>query len=783
MEGYMSWIDWLIVVIPVCMVMGLAFHTPKFIRGVSDFLSCGRLCGRYVLSLGDMANALSIIGLVAYIEQTYKTGFVLGFWSGIMVPLSVVLSMTGFCVYRFRETRAMSMGQFMELRYGSRKMRFFAAALRSLAEMLANMIMPAIAARFFIQMLNLPTHIWGIPTYDILIVLFLVMAISIICMGGTLALVITDTFQGTFLYPLLLCFIIFIVCKFSWSKEIVPVMMDRVQGESYINPYDISKLRDFNIFSAVFVVVYTAIFNRPIWLGAGADTSAKSAHEAKMANLIGSWRNAMIAVFYVVIACCLITFLNHKKFAPEASQVRKTLVNRLATSVTTDKATQDIIVDSVKDLPPQVHEIGVDKPLGQNENLDSEFLENVHKALKDDARAKVVSGMTEEEQASENTRKAVIDAEGKANDLFQQCRTLYNQLTLSVTMRALLPTGLFGAFCLLLFLAMLSTDDTRIYSATLTISQDCILPFFPNGLSPKNHIMMIRIVAICVGIFFAFGSHFMAQLDYINLFVSLAVAMWSTGAGPVMTLGLYWKKGTRQGAWTGLVTGMCLSIGYIFIQRNWADIVYPFLAKNNLVEICDKILSILDAPWGDIVEWKMNELKCPVNSYEFSFFAGIFVMLLYIVVSLLTCKEDFNMDKMLHRGKYMDPNEPPKNLKIDWSPRNILRNMVGITPEYSKLDKFIAYGIFTHVFIYSFVLFFVCVVIWNWFAPWKIEYWNIYFMITMLVVPAFIAVICFFWLGYCGVKELLQLFRDLKARTSVNVNDDGRVEQENEEVN
>lgn len=776
MDSYMSWIDWVIMIIPICMIMGLAFYTPRFVRGVSDFLSCGRLCGRYVLSLGDVASALSIIGLVAFIEQAYKTGFALSFWGGIMIPLSVVLSMTGFCVYRFRETRAMSMGQFMEIRYGSRAMRFFAAALRSLAEMLANMIMPAIAARFFIQMLNLPTHIWGIPTYDILIVLFLVMAITIICMGGTLALVITNTLQGTLLYPLLLCFIIFLVCKFSWSREIIPVMMDRLPGESNLNPYDIGKLRDFNIFSTVFVAVYAAVINRPTWMGAGADTAAKSAHEAKMANLIGSWRFSIISVFYVVIACCLITFLNHKRFASEACQVRKTLVNRLATTVSSDKATQDVIMNSVKDLPPQIHEIGVDTPLGQNENLDSEFLDNVHQALKNDARAKVTKGMSAEEQALEDTRRQVIDAEGKANDLFQQCRTLYNQLTLSVTMRALLPTGLFGAFCLLLFLAMLSTDDTRIYSATLTISQDCILPFFPNGLSPKKHILMIRLVAIGVGFFFALGSHFMAQLDYINLFVSLAVAMWSTGAGPVMTLGLYWKKGTRQAAWAGLLTGMFLSIGYILIQRNWTDVVYPFLAKNNLVELCDTMLSFLDAPWGNLVEWKMNELKCPVNSYEFSFFAGIFVMLLYIVVSLLTCKEDFNMDKMLHRGKYMDPNEPPKNLDIDWSPRNILRNIIGITPEYSKFDRFIAYGIFVHIFIYAFVLCFVCVLIWNCFAPWKIQYWSTYFLVNTLVVPAIIAVICFFWLGYCGVKELFQLFRDLMARKYVNEHDDGRVE-------
>ena len=50
---------------------------------------------------------------------------------------------------------------------------------------------------------------------------------------------------------------------------------------------------------------------------------------------------------------------------------------------------------------------------------------------------------------------------------------------------------------------MLSTDDTRIFSATLTIAQDCVLPFYKERLSPEKHIKMIRIVAICIGVFFA----------------------------------------------------------------------------------------------------------------------------------------------------------------------------------------------------------------------------------------------------------------------------------------
>ena len=125
----MIWYDWLILVLPVCFVMYMGFHVRRYVRGVADFLSAGRLCGRYVICVGDVANALSIIGLVSYIEMHYKTGFSVGFWSSVLTPLSLLLGLLGFATYRFRETRAMSLGQFLEMRY-SRRFRVAAAGLR-----------------------------------------------------------------------------------------------------------------------------------------------------------------------------------------------------------------------------------------------------------------------------------------------------------------------------------------------------------------------------------------------------------------------------------------------------------------------------------------------------------------------------------------------------------------------------------------------------------------------------------------------------------------------------
>lgn len=133
----MKLIDWLIVIIPVAVVLYTGFLSRKYIRSVADFLVAGRLCGRYVISIGDVATALSIIGLVAYVESQYKTGFALNFWNGFILPLSLLISLTGYCTYRFRETKAMSLGQFLEMRY-NRPLRIFAASLRSISEMLGQ---------------------------------------------------------------------------------------------------------------------------------------------------------------------------------------------------------------------------------------------------------------------------------------------------------------------------------------------------------------------------------------------------------------------------------------------------------------------------------------------------------------------------------------------------------------------------------------------------------------------------------------------------------------------
>ena len=127
------------------------------------------------------------------------------------------------------------------------------------------------------------------------------------------------------------------------------------------------------------------------------------------------------------------------------------------------------------------------------------------------------------------------------------------------------------------------------------------------------------------------------------MYMTLVCSMWVGGCGPVIVFGLYSRFGTTKGAWTSLVTGMSMAIIGLIVQRNWANMVYPWLSSNGWDKTAGKILETLSGPFEPIVVWRMNAVKCPINSYEWYFITMVTTLILYCVVSFLTCKEPFNL--------------------------------------------------------------------------------------------------------------------------------------------
>lgn len=746
----MSVLDWLIFLVPFTFVLHLAWRSRKYVKGVADFLAAGRVCGRYVISVADVAGGLAVVTLVAAVEGAYQTGYSVAFWGSILAPLSIVMSLTGFCAYRFRETRSMSLGQFLEMRY-NRSFRIFAAGLRTFSETICNMIVPAVSARFFICLIGLPYHVdvFGvkISTFALIIISVLILALFIIWCGGTVALVITDAFQAILSYPIFAVLVFYVLSHLSFFDQIGPVMADRVAGQSFINPYDVESLRDFNLFALV--VTFTSnILNRASWIGAGNTAAGRTPHEQKMAGILGAWRQGFSTMFYVLMGALIITVLSHVDFAPKAKEIRSYLVANVAGQVFSDDKLKEEYLEISKNIPPHNHRIGVDAPLSNTKNLDSPYLDSALEVLR----------------KGEN-----------GNAKFQEFRTLYFQQMLPVSIRHILPVGLIGLFALLMIMLMVSTDDSRIFSGALTLVQDVVLPIYNKPISPKTHILLLRLSALFIGICFFCGSFFMAQLDYINLFSVITTSIWMGGAGPVMIGGLYSRFGNTWGAFASLLSGTIISGGGILVQRNWADHLYPLIERLGWVDEFTWFFDTFSGPFQPYIVWEMNPIKFPINSQELFFIAMMSGIASYVLVSLITGrgKEKFNLDQMLHRGIYSESGCAEVKEKITF--RAIFAKFIGIDSNYTRGDKIIAWSVFVYSFVYSFLIMFLLVVISNAIMPWNIKAWEVYFFICYLLVPGIIAVISTFWFMIGGTIDMRRLFRDLDARVD-NPLDDGRVQ-------
>src|ERR1019366_10561573 len=97
----------------------------------------------------------TVVGAVGWFEMVQKAGFTLTWWTKLSIPVGLIFTSWGFVIYRYRETRVMTLAQFFEIRY-SKSFRIFAGFLGFLSGLINYGIFPALAARFFIYYCGLP---------------------------------------------------------------------------------------------------------------------------------------------------------------------------------------------------------------------------------------------------------------------------------------------------------------------------------------------------------------------------------------------------------------------------------------------------------------------------------------------------------------------------------------------------------------------------------------------------------------------------------------------------
>ena len=689
----MHTIDWLFLILPSLAVIYIAIRTHYYTKGVAGFLAGGRVAGRYVVAVAGGEAAMGLISVVALWEKYYQSGFAIGFWQKLSTPIGLILTLTGFLIYRYRETRVMTMAQFFEVRY-SKRFRIFAGVLAYTAGVINYAIFPAVGARFLIYYGGLPLELslWGISvsTYPLVMVGFLGVALAIVLIGGQLTIMVTDCVQGIFSYIgyAIVFFAIFWVFSFQQFGE---AMLARGPGLSFLNPFDTAKLTDFNLLF-IFIGLIASVYNRMSWQGAaGYNAAALNPHEQKMAGILGVWRGGFSGLMVMMLAITAYTMMHHPDFTAQASSVQSELAERI--------------------------------------NFDTETT----------------------------------------------TETLRNQMLVPVAVREFLPVGVAGILLAIMIFWMVSTDTTYIHSWGSILIQDIVLPLRKKPFSEKTHLLLLRLSMTGVALFAFLFSLLYGQTTYILMFFALTGAIYLGGAGSVIIGGMYWSRGTTAGAWVCMILGTSTAIFGFFCTHYWTDVIYPWL----LVSHPDSLEWFKESLEGlgrsmPIANWEVGPKKFPISGQEVLLLTIIISVTSYIAVSLLTCRERFNLDRMLHRGPYARPDDDDGSLTVEAEhKRGLLQKLLGFNEHYSKGDRILAWSVFWWTML-NFAIF-VVVALWNvLLGVWSAETWFLYWKYYGVGLTGFIAIVTTVWFTIGGTRDLRRMFQRLKE-LQVNTADDGRV--------
>jgi SSS family solute:Na+ symporter len=298
----------------------------------------------------------------------------------------------------------------------------------------------------------------------------------------------------------------------------------------------------------------------------------------------------------------------------------------------------------------------------------------------------------------------------------------------------MLPIGIKGMLLAILLMGVFASESNHLHSWGGIFVQDIVLPLRKKPLTPRGHIRALRLGMAGVAVFaFCFGALF-KQTEYINMWWQVTTAVFVGGAGASIIGGLYWKKGTAAGAWVATLLGSALSCGGILARQYWGD-------------------------------------AFPLNGLQIGFFASGLAIAAYIIVSLLTSKEDFNLERMLHRGIYArhDENAP----KAHHAKLSLWARLIGFDQDFSRSDKWVAGGLFGwSVFCVSIV---IVGTIWNLVSPWSEATWSGYWKIMAIGVPILGAGVTGIWFTWGAARDLKDLFVRLRA-AAANPMDNGQVE-------
>jgi SSS family solute:Na+ symporter len=146
-------------------------------------------------------------------------------------------------------------------------------------------------------------------------------------------------------------------------------------------------------------------------------------------------------------------------------------------------------------------------------------------------------------------------------------------MTYPVLIYSLLPVGILGWVIAGLLAAMSSSISATLNSASTLITMDFVLKLKPN-LSSKNLVTSGQIATVILVMLAAAWAPQIEKFSSLWEYLQLVLGFIAPPVVSVFLLGLFWKRGNANGAFTSLLGGLILSIILILSKVNhWFPVI------------------------------------------------------------------------------------------------------------------------------------------------------------------------------------------------------------------
>jgi len=270
-------IDWIIVMVYICIPVVIGVIVRKYVRQLSDFILAGRSLKLFIAIATLTGTELGLVTVMYNSELGFKHGFS-AFHVGLIETFCILaIGLTGFIVYKLRQLKVMTIPEFYEKRFG-RDVRIIGGIILALGGILNMGLFLQAGARFMM----------GVTGYSnpaglkLFMSAMLIMVLIYTVLGGMVSVVLNDFMQFIVLSIGMLIGSYFAISKIGWNNLFkIP---DTVNNSSWFNP--VAEGSGFGSIYVIFMVVLT--FSAGALWQSGT-LRALSAKTPKVAKQLYAW--------------------------------------------------------------------------------------------------------------------------------------------------------------------------------------------------------------------------------------------------------------------------------------------------------------------------------------------------------------------------------------------------------------------------------------------------------------------------------------------------------------